>query len=506
MRDRPNRLIMDRFEARNKAYLQPYDHEKAKQRHENFAVELRKQRRVERYLQKRAHHQLEQLAAPSADQWPADPLTLSAPLLQSFKLATSPDLSRHLLMQIRRLCALPTHPPLHLLTQAGVTAKLAAYLSSSDPEEVFAASWVFTNLASLTDDEVMREIGAAGAVEKLVACLGHERENVVENGLWALGNYAGGEEHCREEVLAAGVLPALEQLTKSQRSEEFCELFTWVLCLLAKTQPKPQHLPLLSSLLVRSLSLPYDSALINSLTGAYQFTVKDMDCISALLTVGAAPALISLLSHNNLDVQFQSLKVAGNVCAGTDKHTAVMLHEGLLEALCPFVEAKERNMRKEVFWLLSNVLASDRSQVEMTVRHRCFAGVLRGLTDGDLSLRKEAIICLGNLVSSKADIALEVWGDMEGLERVCESLAAPETSLQKVAMQTIQEYVEMVKRRPLSLDDVTSRLEAAGALHQLDCLLHHASLQLVAAQLLQSLREDCSEVICTTVPLLYQFS
>jgi len=497
---------MDHFEARNKAYLQPFDLEKAKQRHETFAVELRKQKRVERYLQKRTHHQPEPHLSPPADQLEADPLVLSSSLLQTFKTATSPDHSRRLLMQIRRLCAVPTHPPLHLLAQVGVTGKLAVYLNSTDPEEVFAATWIFTNLASLTDDAVMREIGSAGVVGKLVTCLGHESENVVENGLWALGNYAGGEEHCREEVLAAGVLPAMEQLTRNPHSEDFCETFTWVLYMLAKTLPKPQHLPSLCHLLVQSLSLPYSSSLLNSLSGAYQLSVKDLDCVSMLVNVQAVPALLSLLSHSNLDVQFNSLRVAGNICAGTDKHTAVMLHGGLLEALCPVIEAKERNLRKEAFWLLSNVLASEKSQVEITVRHRCFAGVMKGLTDGDFSLRKEAIVCLGNVVSSKAEIALEVWGDMEGLERVCESLAAPDATLQKTAMDTIQEYVEMVKWRTLPLDDVMSRLEAAGALHQLECLLHHSSLQLAASHLLQSLHEDNSEVLCTTVPLLYQFS
>ena len=501
---------MDRLEARNKAYLQPYDQEKAKERHETFAVELRKQRRVERYLQKRARHQLELLSPTTAGQ--SDPLTLSSPLLQSFKFSTSPDHSRQLLFQIRLLCAVPDHPPLHLITQANITAKLAGYLSSADPEEVFAATWIFTNLASLNDDAVMREIGAAGVVGKLVACLEHERVNIVENGIWALGNYAGGEEHCREEVLAAGILPKLDKIARElgSKSEEFCELFTWLFCILTKTHPKPQHLAGLSSLIVLCLHLPYDSSVLNALTSAYQLSVKDPDCISALLAVHIAPVLLSLLAHSSLDIQFQALKVAGNICAGTDQHTALLLHQGLLETVCPLVEAKERNMRKEAFWLLSNVLASDRALVEMTVRHRCFGGVIKGLNDADLKIRKEAIICLGNLVDSRAEVALEAWDDMEGLERVCESLAVPEPMLQKVAIDTIQEYVEMVKQLrtgQTTLDRVISRLEAAGAIHQLGCLLHHSTLHHTADFLLRSLHEDSSEALkSAATPLLFQFS
>ena len=492
---------MERFEFRKKAFLQPPDLQKAKQLHENFAVELRKQRRVERYLDKRARQQ-SHCETPSDDL----PAVLTPAFLQSF-LSVSPDLVRSYLFHLRYLCAQP-NPPLELLLAPGLTAKVASYLSSDSPEERVAASWIFINLASSTEDRVMREIHAVGALRKLVECLGHPQQEVVGNSLWALANYASDGSHYRNDVLVAGILDYITVIggRLSEQNADFCELFSWLLCNLTKTPPQQQFLSSLAQLLVQCVQDCQGAALLNSLTAAYQLTVKDTDCIEAVLSFHIAPVLITLFAHSDSEVRLQALRVAGNICAGTDRHTDCMLKQGLLDAVSPFLCASERVVKKEALWLLSNVLASDRDHVEMAVRHRNFQEVLKALEDPDLRIRKEALACLSNL-EKDPHLSREVWDEMQGLERVCGSLEVQDTDLLRRVVETLVSYTQQQCQLTAgTAATILRRMEAVGAICRLDRLLHHSTLHAFVSRLLECLQEDQTDTSAPVPSLLYQYT
>lgn len=69
------------------------------------------------------------------------------------------------------------------------------------------------------------------------------------------------------------------------------------------------------------------------------------------------PKLVDIACSVISEVRKPALRVLGDVVAGTDASTQVILDSGILQKIEPLLDNPDSNTRKEAVWLLSNVTA-----------------------------------------------------------------------------------------------------------------------------------------------------
>lgn len=150
------------------------------------------------------------------------------------------------------------------------------------------------------------------------------------------------------------------------------------------------------------LASDHEETVIDSLWVLSGLSSWENECLQDVFALGVVPKLIEICRRSNASSMIPALRTLGNLAAGDDLQTQHLLNAGLLDILVPLLSSTQpRNIRKEAFWILSNILAGTIDQIEMTRSHHCLDYLKAGMTDTDFLIKKEALHGLTNLTKCK---------------------------------------------------------------------------------------------------------
>jgi importin subunit alpha-6/7 len=264
-----------------------------------------------------------------------------------------------------------------------------------------------TNIASGTSSQT-RTIVNAGAIGVFVSLLTHANVDVREQAAWALGNIAGDSADHRDQVIRAGALqPLLAHAMNSEsrlmmirncaqavsnmarQAHKQLTRFVWihislnvghwllsssfyvVLLLGGKPQPDFNELKSAIPVLAKLLFILDDEALsyvcwaVSFLTDDNSPTNFKIRAITQVTTI--IPRLISLLSHTQTDVKVPCLRSLGNIVAGDDDHTRMVIEAGGIPALVKLLTSRKLTIRKETCWVSHEVVMDSSSGPNRTL-------------------------------------------------------------------------------------------------------------------------------------------
>ncbi|KAK2640334.1 hypothetical protein Ddye_028129 [Dipteronia dyeriana] len=224
-----------------------------------------------------------------------------------------------------------------------------------------------------------------------------------EQAIWALGNVSGDSAEARDSVLISDALNPLIALVDFGVNSSMSRAAVRTLSILCCVKPPPpfeQVQPVLN-IFCRLTYLDDEeilTAVCKALACISAFTMdRIMD--SVLIFMNVLPRLLQLLEYPSNKVCIPALRTLGNLVTGDNTQTQRVLDEGFLSYLHNFLEHSNRIIRKETCWIISNITAGNRHQIQAVIDCKIIDRLVDiAETLDDLEIKKEAVWAMSNAV------------------------------------------------------------------------------------------------------------
>jgi len=477
------------------------DHDKFRKKREHETVSIRKQQREELNLKRRMIAPSVDLAAPSSSPFgrvdgggtlplptvstPTPSVTGGSPQnvavlakmpvegadrLQSptqfIAAFQSSDPLDHLRAahSIRRLLSLEKNPPIDSVIQSGCLPYLVHCLSATDNQKLqFEAAWALTNVAS-GDSKHTVELVKSGAVRPLLNLLSSPSWEIREQAVWALGNIAGDGAELRDQLLNCGAMQELinmmHRLLQENVPPSLVRNTAWTLSNMYRGKPSPPlelvapGLPLLKILLqhhddevvidtIWAVSYATECNAIDKPTPSTQMPSVDSR-IDAVAAAGILPEIFRFITAPELSKALPSVRTFGNILTGSSKYTDMVLQMNILPPFLQVLGRKNRIIRKEVLWALSNVAAGTPEHVQALIDNGIINHAYSVITKGEFEVQKEAGWLVSNAAVCATPEQVQVMADKHHLlDSLAYVLRLPDTSLLKMALSSLDSVLQV---------------------------------------------------------------
>lgn len=76
------------------------------------------------------------------------------------------------------------------------------------------------------------------------------------------------------------------------------------------------------------------------------------------------PVIFRCATHEVTQIYLPAIKTVGNIACAGEKHTDALIDNGVLDLAIKYLSHPKKSMRREMCWILSNIAAGTRKQVE----------------------------------------------------------------------------------------------------------------------------------------------
>jgi importin subunit alpha-1 len=414
-----------RTEFRNREFMSTIDPASLKQRNEQFAIDLRKQKRSENQFKRRAIMISETLSTDQMIEIPSELLSLSPQLADpslhlDVKLAALYSIISHVqeedkiystLFYCRKLlsASLATSP-IKQFVEAGFIPVFVHFTNPKEPERIFSeASWCLCNIAS-GDSRYTRAVVEAKGLEAFASLLKTENHEVTEHAIWGIGNIAGenvdGECPYKNRIIELDVIEKLTNLTLTAKlSKKMKVVISWTLGNIARTKPE------LSMGIVQEI-IPAARKLLRS--NSKDVVVNALWTLSHINANGSSTRIQSIINNEILQlvvprlkeplsrIQHPALRVIGNVLLGDYIQSQTVINMKILDDITGLLTSTDKKVRQEAYWALSNITAGTKDQVKDVISQPVITVAMKGLNDPVFTIRKEASWVFSNIIYTGA--------------------------------------------------------------------------------------------------------
>lgn len=385
---------------------------------ENFAVELRKKKRLDQ-----AHFKRQKLASVALFQPPEQILaSLSAASLSSVKSLRQYLCSSQLNFELICKCC------------PDVVKELAVGFRSGKEELVLESCWCLTNLA----------LGPPGLVNDIAELIPDvssyilrvSSKIIAEQCCWLLSNLAAESKRIRDKIKeVCGLLKAICNLFRFN-NPSLSSVACWTLCNIIRSQSPDSSIfveagavtPVLEYIhRPESTSLCTDSLWFLS----YLTVNTGPEVIQSVMSDRHLTRLVSLLSLNtNISIIVPTLRILGNIITYGANPTAVQRFPQLREAVMACACGDVMEIQRDALWLLSNAFGRSFVYVQWFLEHQHGQALLQKLvhsmdSEAENDLKVESCIALYNLAESNQSAYIRSIlgiGGVELIDALCKNL------------------------------------------------------------------------------------
>ena len=385
--------------------------------------------------------------------------SFSSPI-ELYQCFQSPDPEAHLraTTYIRRLLSIEQSPPIDMVINSGCLPYLVQCLSSDRPKLQFEAAWALTNVAS-GESKHTRALVENGAAIPLIALLASPSWEICEQAVWALGNIAGDGSALRDQLLQLGVMPQLlamiQRLLQSDMPRTVVRNAAWTLSNLYRGRPSPDlrlvepGLPVLKLLLeypddevkvdvIWAVSYATECQNIEKPTPATEIPPVD-ERIDAVVRADLLSSVYRYLSAPELAKALPAVRTFGNILTGSAKYTDLVLQMNIIAPFVALLDRKNRVIRKEVLWGLSNIAAGTPEQVGALINANILVLANNVIQNSEFDLQKEAGWLVSNAAVCGTPEQVRVMVEKQALvQSLASTLRLPDSRLCRMALSAIE--------------------------------------------------------------------
>jgi len=308
---------------------------------------------------------------------------------------------------LRSLCYDPV-PSVDVLVNTHVVPPLVKLLSCGNDDTEFQSAWALTNIASDSTPHVDILI-SSGAVPALVQMFNKARKwRNREQAAWALSNIAADSCENRDLVLSYDIMLFLVKNLKVSKNMDFLRRGTCLMYSLVYGTPGPTF-ELVSSCfdcMYRLLHLEDEEILSDACWALSYVTYRgDENKIDAVIQAGLVPRLVKLMYSKNKTIFTPSLRVIGDVVAGSSAQTQAVLDADGLSAIRHLMEIKDlyADLLKTCCFTLSNIMGGTADQVDAVMESGICPLLFKLMKEGEPAVKKEATWAMVNALDQGND-------------------------------------------------------------------------------------------------------
>jgi len=323
------------------------------------------------------------------------------------------------------------------------------------------------------------------AVERLMLLLEHEKNEMTSIALWGLSNIAGDSEKYRDLLLEQGIIdPMLKIAHTMNPTPEFFENYSSLISNLVSGKPYPDFGQVGSLLptLVELLAIDNEEVIINTLWSISRIANQSEEALEEVLNMEILGYVIKMLQQESISIQAPALRIVGNLVVGNDDQTQRVLDSGILPYLALFMKSSKSQMKKEICWIWSNILASNEKHITLAFSIPHFYENLKALLiEPSFVIAKEALICVTNATSSAATEVIQYMVDRETIELLTRLLTTYQDeeyiSYCISALDNILDVGHQMAENGAPCNPYLLRLEACGGVKVVENLQQHSSVK-----------------------------
>lgn len=314
-----------------------------------------------------------------------------------------------LLFCLRKMLAKGPKPPIHMALNCDLHLMLIHIATCPDytnyPDLLYEVAWCLTNLTA-GDSSTINTLLDNNVLDALGAFLSAKEKRLQELAVWMLGNLAGDGSHVRRWLFQQGVVNwLLEAFGEAKIWPEMANNLTLLISNLVRPKPTPNYedirgvLPILANLLRRTNEAEELTEILWTL-----FAISNIqDDLSDFMLINGHQKIIDCLCHNANSVKYPALSIIGNLLSAN----VLQLDENLLKNLLNLLDSKDKPIRREVCWALSNIVMCSPGELDVLMKTNLFNRVLRLLLTDDVDIKKEVFIILQNSVKSASGFQVQ---------------------------------------------------------------------------------------------------
>lgn len=243
----------------------------------------------------------------------------------------------------------------------------------------------------------------------MLQVLASEHYRLLEHAVLCLGNIAGDKVEWRNYLLRMDADVYLIQLyyrVGKTSDLELVKRLAWVLNNLVRGTPAPQMnyicniLPIFSDLLKSTSNSLISKALLglsNVMKGG------GLACIELVINTGCIPKAVECVLCESRQVHLPAINLLGQISLGDFHHTELLFSLQILDKLSFTILSQDSEVRKQTFWVLSNLSADSAEQSHKIIESPIVFPALKGLLDADLEIRRECSYVFNNLICEASD-------------------------------------------------------------------------------------------------------
>ena len=363
----------------------------------SFAVSLRKKKRTDYVCEKRKR-EIESSSPYCPISLPPNRATLSQIKEYLIQGADSPYFTTSLnylskaLKQEDRALMLKISKDLDLVSI--LSSHCSSLIQSSDEFRlVLNCVCLLTSCPSfITSDLFLSKID-----DLCVNLINHYDSYISETAVWCLSNLCVDNIKCREKLIKSGYVQVLIDKFDLPKTQS---LLFWSLrnILEGSTQLDFGLQSRLLDLISINLKLKSKETYIECLY-VFSHLSNDSNCIGLIIKSKCFRQLFRALDSSYSGVVSEALRTVGNISAGSSNCAQALLEKEILDKLYKILEnfKNETKLRRSVFWVLSNLTAGTKSQIDLIVSHPILVKIMTSLNDSFLNIRKDAARCVNNI-------------------------------------------------------------------------------------------------------------
>ncbi|CAK59170.1 unnamed protein product (macronuclear) [Paramecium tetraurelia] len=298
--------------------------------------------------------------------------------------------------------SIPTESLIDLILKTNVHIKVFDIAkNNSIPLLKYEALWIVCNIGCGTQKQIQNILDNDG-INILFLALESEYDEIIELGVWALANISGDNVQFRDLLLNQGIVEPLIKLAMryiTDTSDVF-KTIVWAISNLARGKPTPKiYQKELMSILSEIINNIEDEELLIDACWGLSYLSEQENHIDTLIGFGIVDKLALLLQSEKQSLVIPALRIIGNILTGNEEQTNHVLNTGVLSKFEILLKHKNKAIRREICWSLSNIAAGTAAQVKQIIRNdSLLSSLFEELEKGTPEIKKEIAFILSNSV------------------------------------------------------------------------------------------------------------